>query len=78
MLEPAELLREQGLQVTAQRIAVLRSVAANPHTTANDIAAAVRNEIGTISRQAVYDSLSVLAAHDLIRVIQPAGSPARG
>ena len=77
MLEPAELLREQGLQVTAQRIAVLRSVAANPHTTANDIAAAVRNEIGTISRQAVYDSLSVLAAHDLIRVIQPAGSPAR-
>jgi Fur family ferric uptake transcriptional regulator len=37
----------------------------------------VRAEIGTISRQAVYDALGILAAKDLVRRIQPAGSPAR-
>lgn len=63
--------------MTAQRIAVLRAVSANPHATANDIAAAVRDEIGAISRQSVYDSLTVLGDHNIIRCIQPAGSPAR-
>lgn len=75
--DPAELLRAQGLQVTAQRIAVLGAVSETPHGTAEDVAATVRAKIGTISRQAVYDALSVLADKGLIRRIQPAGSPAR-
>ena len=37
----------------------------------------VRAEIGTISRQAVYNALGVLAEKGVIRRIQPAGSPAR-
>ena len=74
--EPAELLRENGLQVTAQRLAVLRVLAERPHSTADEIAESVRDEIGAISRQAVYDSLSMLADRCLIRRIQPAGSPA--
>ena len=37
----------------------------------------VRGEIGAISLQSVYDTLSVLASEGLIRRIQPAGSPAR-
>jgi Fur family ferric uptake transcriptional regulator len=37
----------------------------------------VRSEIGVISRQAVYDALSILVEKGLIRRIQPAGSPAR-
>ena len=74
---PADLLREHGLQVTAQRLAVLRAVSARPHTTARDIAEVVRSEIGAISRQAVYDALEILAERGLIRRIQPAGSPAR-
>jgi Fur family ferric uptake transcriptional regulator len=73
---PADLLRQHDLQVTAQRIAVLRAVAARPHGTADDIAELVRKEIGTISRQAVYDALGVLVEKGLIRRIQPAGSPA--
>lgn len=77
MPQPVELLRARGLQVTAQRIAVIHAVSANPHATANDIAGAVRDELGTISRQAVYDSLSTLGDHGIIRCIQPAGSPAR-
>lgn len=71
------LLREHGVQVTAQRLAVLTAVAARSHVTADDIATVVRDEIGFISRQAVYDALGVLVDKGLIRRIQPAGSPAR-
>jgi len=71
------LLRRHGLQVTAQRLAVLRGVKSEPHGTAADIDTAVRKEIGTISLQAVYDALGALADKGIIRRIQPAGSPAR-
>jgi len=73
----ADLLREHGLQVTAQRVAVLRAVSGRAHSTADDIAAAVRDEIGTISRQAVYDVLRALEDKGLVRRIQPPRSPAR-
>jgi Fur family ferric uptake transcriptional regulator len=69
-------LRQRGVQVTAQRLAVLRAVARRPHCTADDIANDVRAEIGAISRQAVYDALGMLVEKGLIRRIQPAGSPA--
>ena len=71
------LLREHGLHVTAQRLAVLRAVAGQPHSTADDIDKIVRAEIGAISRQAVYDVLGMLTENGLVRRIQPAGSPAR-
>jgi Fur family ferric uptake transcriptional regulator len=74
---PAELLKQNGIQVTAQRLAVLRAVAAHPHATVDAVAEAARGEIGAISVQAVYDALNVLLAANLIRRIQPAGSPAR-
>ena len=70
-------LRRHGLQVTAQRLAVLRAVAERPHGTVDDIADAVRSEIGAISRQAVYDALAALTEKGLVRRIQPARSPAR-
>ena len=75
--DPAELLRQRGIQVTAQRLAVMRAVSAQPHITADAVAEAVRAEIGAISLQSVYDALSVLVAERLLRRIQPAGSPAR-
>jgi Fur family ferric uptake transcriptional regulator len=73
----AALLRARGVHVTAQRLAVLRAVSARPHSTADDIDRVVRAEIGTISRQAVYDALGVLTDKGLIRRIQPSGSPGR-
>jgi Fur family transcriptional regulator, stress-responsive regulator len=80
-LEPSvdngALLRQHGLQVTAQRLAVLRAVTEGPHSTADDIYTVVRAEIGAISRQAVYDALAALGDKGLLRRIQPAGSPAR-
>ena len=78
MLENAEsLLREHGLQVTAQRLAVLKAVSALPHATADEIADDVRGRIGSVSRQAVYDALGILVEKGVVRRIQPAGSPAR-
>lgn len=77
MTDPAELLRQHGIQVTAQRLAVLRAVSRQPHITADAVAEAVRGEIGAISLQSVYDALNLLVTERLIRRIQPAGSPAR-
>src|SRR5207302_9657298 len=71
------LLRQNGLQVTAQRLAVLRAVSDRPHSTADDIERVVRAEIGVISTQTVYDTLGTLSEKGLLRRIQPAGSPAR-
>ena len=75
--EPAERLRQHGIQITAQRLAVLRAVTGQPHITADGVAEVVRSEIGAISLQSVYDALGVLVSKALIRRIQPAGSAAR-
>jgi Fur family transcriptional regulator, stress-responsive regulator len=72
-----QLLRRHGVQVTAQRLAIMHAIAARPHSTADELADDVRSSIGTISRQAVYDSLGVLVDKQLVRRIQPSGSPAR-
>lgn len=75
--QPEAALRRHGLQVTAQRLAVLRAVAERPHCTADDVYQAVRGALGAISRQAVYDALAAFTEAGLVRRIQPAGSPAR-
>ena len=76
-IDPSALLRQRGLRVTVQRLAVLRAVSDAPHVTADVVADTVRGDIGTISVQSVYDALAVLTANGLLRRIQPAGSPAR-
>jgi Fur family ferric uptake transcriptional regulator len=73
----AESLRQHGIQATAQRVAVLSAVSSRPHLSADDVAEIAQNDIGTISRQAVYDALSVFVEKGLLRRIQPVGSPAR-
>ena len=60
-IEPGELLRQHGVQVTAQRLAVLRAIAERPHATADEVVEVVRGEIGAISRRAVYDVVAVLS-----------------
>jgi Fe2+ or Zn2+ uptake regulation protein len=63
--------------VTPQRLAVLQALATSPHSTADDIHRFVVTELGTASRQAVYDALAALTDRGLLRRIEPAGSPAR-
>ena len=72
-----QLLRHHGLQVTAQRLAIMRALSSHPHATADELTDDVRAVIGSISRQAVYDTLGVLVDKNLVRRIQPAGSSAR-
>jgi len=76
-IEPDEVLRQHGLRVTAQRLAVLRAVSDAPHVPADVVVETVRSDIGWISVQAVYDALAALTEKGLLRRIQPAGSPAR-
>lgn len=72
-----EQLRASGLHVTAQRLAILHAVGNHPHATADDILEMVKAEIGTISKQGVYDGLTAMSDKGILRRIQPAGSPAR-
>jgi Fur family ferric uptake transcriptional regulator len=71
------LLRERGLRVTAPRLAVLAAVHRHPHADADTVARAVRERLGAVSIQAVYDALTLFTEHGLVRRIAPAGSPAR-
>lgn len=71
----SDLLRQNGIPVTAQRLAVLGAVTDRPHATVDSIAEEVRARIGTVSQQAVYDALGTLVKKGLLRRIQPAGSP---
>jgi Fe2+ or Zn2+ uptake regulation protein len=72
-----ERLKSVGLRVTAPRVAVLDWLADHPHTTADQVAAAVRQRLGSVSTQAVYDVLSACTHASLVRRIEPAGHPAR-
>jgi Fur family ferric uptake transcriptional regulator len=70
-------LRTAGLRVTAARVALLEAVRDGDHLGVEALATRVRDRIGHISLQAVYDALDALTAAGLIRRIEPAGSPAR-
>ena len=72
-----QMLRGADLRVTAPRIAVLSSVHHHPHSDTDTIIGRVRDTIGTVSHQAVYDVLKALTDAGLLRRIQPSGSVAR-
>lgn len=72
----ASILRDHGLSVTAQRLEILRTVAAHPHCTADTVTEAARQALGSISRQSVYGTLNTFVEMGLLRRIQPIGSPA--
>lgn len=66
-------LRGVGLRVTAPRLATLVAVENNPHADADTIARAVRESLGTVSRQAVYDVLHALSDAQLLRRVAVGG-----
>jgi Fur family transcriptional regulator, stress-responsive regulator len=70
-------LRGAGLRVTAARVALLETVRDGDHLGVDAIASGVRDRIGHVSLQTVYDALDALAVAGLVRRIEPAGSPAR-
>ena len=72
----AEVLRGAGLRVTAARVALLETIRAGEHLDVEAITAGVRDRVGHVSTQAVYEALHALTAAALVRRIEPAGSPA--
>jgi Fur family ferric uptake transcriptional regulator len=73
----AEMLRGADLRVTKPRLAVLTAVYDHPHADTHSLIDAVRDELGEVSPQAVYDVLRALTDANLVRRIEPAGSVAR-
>jgi len=76
-LEVEQLLRGAALRVTRPRVAVLTAVYEHPHADTDWIIGVVREDLGAVSHQAVYDVLRALTATGLVRRIQPSGSVAR-
>ena len=75
--DPTHELRSHGLRVTAARLAVLDAVAAQPHASADAVTDAVRERLGTVSVQTVYDALHAFTDAGLVQRIEPEGHPAR-
>ena len=73
----AEELRGAGLRVTAARVALLETVRNGDHLGVEAIAYGVRDRIGHVSLQAVYEALHALTAVGLVRRIEPAGGSPR-
>ena len=75
--ELERILRGASLRVTRPRVAVLAAVYDHPHADTHSIIGLVRDEVGAVSQQAVYDVLNALTDARLVRRIQPPGSVAR-
>ena len=71
------MLRGAALRVTRPRVAVLSAVHDHPHADTDSIIGVVREDLGDVSHQAVYDVLRALTAAGLVRRFQPTGSVAR-
>ncbi|MFE2043993.1 Fur family transcriptional regulator [Streptomyces sp. NPDC059477] len=75
-----DMLKGKGMRSTSQRRAVLTALLGNPHSTASEIEARIgvgRGAPSGLSRQGLYNVLEDLTRVELIRCIEPAGSPAR-
>jgi Fe2+ or Zn2+ uptake regulation protein len=73
---PTEVLRRHGLRVTQPRVAVLQVLGPGVHLDAERVAEGVRDRVGTVSTQAVYDALNAFTRAGILRRIEPAGSAA--
>jgi Fur family transcriptional regulator, stress-responsive regulator len=71
------MLRGVALRVTRPRVAVLSAVHDHPHADTDSIIGVVREDLGEVSHQAVYDVLCALTAAGLVRRFQPTGSVTR-
>ena len=75
--ELERMLRGAALHVTRPRVAVLAAVFDHPHADTHSIIGLVREDLGGVSQQAVYDVLRALTDAGLVRCIHPPGSVAR-
>jgi Fur family transcriptional regulator, stress-responsive regulator len=70
-------LRDAGLRVTAPRVATIEMVERHPHATAEELAAVVRDKLGSVSKQAIYDVLHALVDAGILRRVAVDGRGAQ-
>jgi Fur family ferric uptake transcriptional regulator len=75
--ELERVLRGASLRVTRPRVAVLAAVHQHPHANTHSIIGRVREDLGEVSPQAVYNVLRALTDVGLVRRIHPPDSVAR-
>lgn len=73
----AARIREAGLRVTKPRLAVLDALERSPHATADEVLAAVRTVMPSITVQSIYVVLHSLTNAGLLRQLDLANSPSR-
>ncbi|MCW2600753.1 MAG: transcriptional repressor, partial [Frankiales bacterium] len=77
ILDVERMLRGAALRVTRPRVAVLTAVHEHPHADTDSIIRVVREDLGEVSHQAVYDVLRAVTVAGLVRRIEPSGSVPR-
>lgn len=69
----SSVLKKAGLRVTSPRIAILNVLEEFPHSDAEFVKDKVKERLGAVSTQAVYDTLNCLTASEILRRIEPKG-----
>jgi Fe2+ or Zn2+ uptake regulation protein len=74
-MDAQKLIRDAGLRVTRQRVAVFDAVAYRPHVSAAAVLADITASLPEVSHQAVYDCLAHLTEAGLLRRFIIDGGP---
>lgn len=73
----ARRLRDAGMRVTSARLAILDAIPQGEHLHAEEVAQAVRERVGHVTIQAVYDALGAFTEAGLMRKIGLGAGAAR-
>jgi Fe2+ or Zn2+ uptake regulation protein len=77
IMNEADRLRAAGMRVTSARLAILDAVREGQHPGADEVARMVRERIGHVTLQAVYEALAAFTEAGLLRKIDLGSGPAR-
>jgi Fur family ferric uptake transcriptional regulator len=77
IMNEADRLRAAGMRVTSARLAILDVVREGQHPGADEIARAVRDRLGHVTLQAVYEALGAFTEAGLLRKLDLGTGPAR-
>ncbi|MGH3167079.1 MAG: Fur family transcriptional regulator [Trebonia sp.] len=72
-----ERLRAAGMRVTSARLAILDVIGEGQHPGADDVARAVRERVGHVTLQAIYEALGAFTEAGLLRKIDFGNGAAR-
>src|ERR1700752_3240245 len=76
-MESTDRLRAAGMRVTSARLAILDAVHEGRHPGADEVARVVRERVGHVTLQAVYEALGAFTEVGLLRKIDLGSGPAR-